>query len=63
MSIINNISEHKIETRKETRWFSIIKEKASDIDYGTIELILTVKKGEVNGLKIKEQGKTYNIGS
>ena len=62
MRKLNNIEEHVIETPKEKRWFSIIKEVAKNVEYGVVEAMFTIKDGEVVGLKVKEEGRTYNIG-
>ena len=62
MRKFDDIKSQTIENGKETRWFSIIKEMAKDVDYGTVEATFTIKNKEVVGLKIKEEGRTYNIG-
>ena len=50
------------ETKKEKRWFSVIKNKAEKLQYGSMNVIFIIKKGEVVNIKIKEKDKTYNIG-
>lgn len=52
-----------LETSKEKRWFSVIKDKVEKIEYGSMEVIFIIKKGEVVSLKVKEKDRTYNIGS
>jgi hypothetical protein len=52
-----------LETSKEKRWFSVIKDKVEKIEYGSMEVVFIIKKGEVVSLKVKEKDRTYNIGS
>ncbi|MFW6283591.1 MAG: hypothetical protein ACOC1P_06090 [Minisyncoccales bacterium] len=59
---INNIEQEEITKKSEKRWFSAIKKNIDKIDYGELEISLIVKKGEVTALKVKEKGRTYNIG-
>jgi len=59
---INNIKQEHLDNSNERRWFSAIKKNVGDINYGELEISLVIKKGEVTALKIKEKGRTYNIG-
>ena len=58
---INEIPNKDIETKNETRWFSILKHRAKELQYGSLEVSMRVKKGDVVSMKIEREGETYNI--
>lgn len=60
---INNIPQQDIETNKERKWFSIIKYRAKEIDFGKMSVSFTIKGGKITGLRIEREGETYNIGA
>lgn len=60
---INDIEIQSLETKNDKKWFSILKSRSEEINFGNMEVLFTIKGGKVTGMKIKQEGKTYNIGS
>ena len=44
---INGIEQCKPVTREEIAWFSIIKKVASEVNFGSAEIQLTIKAGKI----------------
>jgi hypothetical protein len=61
---LNNIPVNlEIEGRDERKWFSFIKHSAQRIDYGEIELKITIKAGNVVNIKNIREIENFNIHS
>lgn len=61
MNTINNIPQRNPLTREELRWFSFIAEKAKQLSYGTIEMSLTVKNGQIVALRNITAIESFNV--
>jgi len=55
------LTKHKIETREEEKWFSVIKQKAREIKFGCLDFSLVIKGGQVVALRGIKEIETYNI--
>lgn len=61
MSKINDIPMMEIENRIERKWFSYLKHRAKEIDYGKLEINLTVKSGKIVNIKLNKMEENFNI--
>jgi len=57
---INKINIAEPRSTNEKMWFSVIRDIICDLDYGSVELRITVKGGMVMNVKEKSE-KSYSI--
>lgn len=61
MNSVNGITiQEKIE-KEDQKWYSFIKSQMQDVDYGAVDVRLTMKAGKVVAVKVTNE-KTYNMG-
>lgn len=58
---INDVSLKEIENQNEKMWFSVIKNIAQKVDFGHIELVLSVKNGKITNIG-ENSKRNWNIG-
>ncbi len=59
---IDNIPQSDIESKNEQRWFSLIKFKAEELQYGELSFKLTIKNGKVIAVKNVVKESQFQIG-
>lgn len=61
MNSVNGITiQEKIE-KEDQKWYSFIKSQMQGVDYGAVDVRLTMKAGKVVAVKVTNE-KTYNMG-
>lgn len=53
--------DHEIETRDERKWFGYLKDKATRIGYGKLELTIMIKGGKIVSFQSIKEIDTFNI--
>lgn len=61
ISKINDIEIKNPETLSERKWFSLIKQRSEELDYGNMDLRITIKNGKVVAIKIITREENFNI--
>ena len=51
----------EIETKDERKWFTYLKQKASDLNYGSIELSVVIKSGKIVAFRSGKAIENFNI--
>jgi hypothetical protein len=49
--IINKITMRDIENKNQQFWFSLLQDKIEKLDFGKLEVKLTIRKGEVKNIQ------------
>lgn len=57
----NDVPMRDIENKTDRYWYSIIKELSEDTHFGTVQMSLTIKNGEITNIQQVEQKKNFNI--
>lgn len=57
----NGVPISDIENYSEKKWFSFLKHKAEKVDYGNLQVSLTVKNGKVVAVKHIREEENFNI--
>jgi hypothetical protein len=60
MKQINGVSILDQITKDDSKWYSFIKAQMEEIDYGAVDVRLTIKQGKVVAVKVSNE-KTYNM--
>jgi hypothetical protein len=60
MTKINGITIIDKIHAEDQRWYSFIKAQMEEIDYGAVDVRLTIKQGKVVAVKVSNE-KTYNM--
>jgi hypothetical protein len=60
MTKINGVSILEQISKEDIKWYSFIKAQMQEIDYGAVDMRLTIKQGEVVAVKVTNE-KTYNM--
>ncbi len=61
MSIINGVKIEDEISKDDLKWYSFIKGEMGDIDYGAVDVRLTMKAGKVVAVKVTNE-RTFNMG-
>lgn len=59
--IINGVPIQEKIDKKDELWYSFIKQQMQEIDYGGIDIKLTIKAGKVTAVKVSNE-RTINLG-
>ena len=55
MKEINGLTMRSLENLNDRKWFSYIKNLSEDVDFGNVELSLTVKNGQITTIKVRSE--------
>lgn len=61
MSIINGVTIKDQIEKADAKWYSFIKGEMENIDYGAVDVRLTMKAGKVVAVKVTNE-RTFNMG-
>jgi uncharacterized protein with FMN-binding domain len=53
--------DHEIENKDERKWFSYLKEKAKQLDFGQLQLTAVIKGGKIVAFKSVKELDNFNI--
>jgi hypothetical protein len=59
---IDGIPQENIENKNEQRWFSLIKFKAKEVEFGELSFKLTIRNGQIAGVRNITKEKHFIIG-
>lgn len=61
MTKVNGVTILPTIEKDDLNWYSFMKDQMKNIDYGAVDVRLTIKSGKVVAVKVTNE-KTYNIG-